>query len=174
MPSYHGSQRTFGLLMIVLFVAGVSAGCGHFHHRRLARRERLAQQKIAEAEAAIRANTVEWSKASQSRDLEKAVSFYADDALQLAPHMPAIAGKENIRKGWQQMLAMPGPGLTFQTTGLEVARADDMAWEHGTYDFSTTDKKGKVTDEKGKYLAVWKKQADGAWKVVADMESPDQ
>jgi ketosteroid isomerase-like protein len=39
---------------------------------------------------------------------------------------------------------------------------------------TTTDPKTKkpVTD-KGKYLIAYKKQADGTWKVVADMESSD-
>jgi ketosteroid isomerase-like protein len=39
---------------------------------------------------------------------------------------------------------------------------------------TTTDPKTKkpVTD-KGKYLIAYKKQTDGTWKVVADMESSD-
>ena len=71
------------------------------------------------------------------------------------------------------MFAMPGAGLSFTATAVEVARSEDLAWEHGTYEFATTDKKGKTTTDKGKYLTVWKKQADGSWKVVADMDNPD-
>jgi ketosteroid isomerase-like protein len=71
------------------------------------------------------------------------------------------------------MLAMPGPGLTFATTGVEVARSGDLAYEYGTYDFATKDKKGEITDEKGKYVVVWKKQADGSWKVAADIDNLD-
>jgi ketosteroid isomerase-like protein len=39
---------------------------------------------------------------------------------------------------------------------------------------TTTDPKTKkpVTD-KGKYAEVYKKQADGSWKAVADMDSSD-
>lgn len=126
------------------------------------------------AEAAIRANSAEWSEASQARDVEKAVSFYADNAIYFADKGPATEGKEVIRKLWQSMLAEPGPGLTFETTGVSVASDADMAWEHGTYDSATTGKNGKVTHEKGKYLVVWKKQRDGSWKAVADIDNTGQ
>lgn len=82
---------------------------------------------------------------------------------------PIVKGKDNILKEWTGMLALPGPGLTFQTTGVEVARSGDLAYETGTYDFATADKKGKVSDQKGKYVVVWKKQPSGEWKVVADI-----
>jgi len=124
-------------------------------------------------EAAIRAAVIDWSKAAQAKDVNKAVSFYADDAMQFADKGPLVKGKDNIRIGWEQMLAMPGPGLTFATTGVEVARSGDLAYEYGTYDFATRDKKGEITDEKGKYVTVWKKQADGSWKVAADIDNRD-
>jgi uncharacterized protein (TIGR02246 family) len=124
-------------------------------------------------EAAIRAAVIDWSAASQAKDVNKAVSFYADDAVQLADKGPLVKGKENIRKGWEEMLALQGPGLTFATTAVEVARSGDLAYEYGTYDFATKDKNGKITDEKGKYVVVWKKQADGSWKVAVDIDNPD-
>jgi uncharacterized protein (TIGR02246 family) len=124
-------------------------------------------------EASIRAASTDWSKASQAKDVEKAVSFYADDAMQMPDNGPLVKGKDNIRAGWQKMLALPGPGLTFVTTGVEVARSGDLAYEYGTYDFATQNKQGKITDEQGKYIVVWKKQPDGSWKVAADIDNPD-
>jgi len=125
-------------------------------------------------ETAIRAASADWSKAAQAKDLDKCVAPFADDAIAMYPKMPLAQGKDNIRKGWQETLAMPGPGLSFTTTGVEVARSGDIAWEHGTYEMSTADKKGKVSTEKGKYVTVWKKQADGSWKVAADIDNADE
>lgn len=124
-------------------------------------------------EAAIRAASADWSKASQAKDVTKAVSVYADDAMQFPDNGPMVAGKDNIRAGWEKMLALPGPGLSFATTGVTVAHSGDLAYEYGTYDFATQDKAGKVNDEKGKYVTVWQKQADNSWKVVADIDNPD-
>jgi uncharacterized protein (TIGR02246 family) len=158
-------------VVIASLVAGCSTGGGDQPQPPVA--VQPADSRAA-AEAAIRAASAAWSQASAAKDVDKAVSFYADDAVQMSPKGPAVRGKENIRKGWVSMLATPGPGLSFQTTSVEVARSGDLAYETGTYDFATTDKNGKTNDEKGKYLVVWKKQADGSWKAAVDMDNTDQ
>jgi len=136
------------------------------------------QQEIRQAraadETAIRAASAAWSQAATAKDLDKVVSFYADDALVLPDKAPAISGNENIRKNWAPLLALPGPGLSWKTNSLEVARSGDIAYETGAYVFVTTDKKGKSSDAKGKYVVVWKKQNDGSWKVVVDTDNADQ
>ena len=122
-------------------------------------------------EAAIRAASADWSKASQAKDLDKATSYYADDAIFFVNNGAMVKGKDAIKMTWKPMLAAPGPGLTFETTYVEVARSGDMAYEYGTYDLKTEAKKGKVADEKGKYVVVWKKQPNGSWKAVADIDN---
>lgn len=125
-------------------------------------------------ETAIRSASADWSKAAQAKDLDKSTAFFADDGIAMYPKMPILEGKDAIHKGWQQMLGAPGPGLSFATSGVEVARSGDIAWEHGKYEFATADKKGIVSIEKGKYVTVWKKQPDGSWKVAADIDNADQ
>ncbi|MFZ3217163.1 MAG: SgcJ/EcaC family oxidoreductase [Candidatus Acidiferrales bacterium] len=137
-------------------------------------RARVAQLSRAADEAAIRAATIAWSQASVARDLDKAVSVYADDAVVLAPGSPILRDKESIRKDWAGGFALPGPGLSFQAQYVEVSQAGDLAYEYGTYDFVTTDKKGKPTDAKGKFVVIWKKQPDNSWKVVVDTDNPSQ
>jgi uncharacterized protein (TIGR02246 family) len=132
------------------------------------------QQARASAEAAIRAASIAWSQAATAKDLDKVIFFYADDAVQMPNKAPAAKGKENIRKNWAPMLAAPGPGLSWQTSSVEVTRSGDLAYETGAYNFVTTDNKGKSNDEKGKYVVVWKKQSDGSWKVVVDTDNTDQ
>jgi len=122
-------------------------------------------------EAAIRAASADWSKASQAKDLDKATSYYADEAVFFVNNGARVKGKDAIKMAWKPMLETPGPGLTFETTYVEVARSSDLAYEYGTYDLKTEAKKGKVADEKGKYVVVWKKQADGSWKAVADIDN---
>ncbi|MGA7921308.1 MAG: hypothetical protein WCA38_16735 [Candidatus Acidiferrales bacterium] len=72
------------------------------------------------------------------------------------------------------MLALPGPGLTFQTIAVDVARSGDLACETGTYDFAISDNKNKVNDEKGKYVVVWKKQDNGSGKAAVGIDNPDK
>lgn len=139
-----------------------------------AEHQKEMQQSLAADEAAIRANSAAWSKASQAKDVDKAVSFYADDALEFVNHGQLLKGKDAIHKEWAELLSQPGPGLSFATTGLEVAKSGDLAYEYGTYEMVTLNKRKKATDEKGKYVVVWKKQADGQWKAAVDIDNTDQ
>jgi uncharacterized protein (TIGR02246 family) len=161
-------SRPFLLLAASLFAMNFIAGCS-------TQPKQPAQplDNRAADEAAIRAAVVAWSQASEAKDVDKVVAFYTDDAIQMPDRGAIIQGKENIRKGWAGMLAEPGPGLTFATTAVVVARSGDIAYEYGTFDFATKDKKGRIHDEKGKYLTAWKKQADGTWKVAVDIDNPD-
>ena len=54
-------------------------------------------------------------------------------------------------------------------TAAEVAKAGDMAYTWGMFNFTYQDSTGTEKTSYGKYLNVWKKQEDGTWKVVVDM-----
>ena len=167
--------RTRLILPAALFAILITTSCSHSSEKESqARRQQEIQQARAADEAAIRAASAAWSKAATAKDLDKTVSFYADDALILPDKAPALRGDENIRKNWAPLLALPGPGLSWQTSALQVARSGELAYETGAYVFVTTDKKGKSTDYKGKYLVIWKKQSDGSWKVAVDTDNSDQ
>jgi uncharacterized protein (TIGR02246 family) len=122
-------------------------------------------------EAAIRAASADWSKASQAKDLDQATAPIADDAIFFVNNGPLLKGKDAIKTAWKPMVSAPGPGLPFTTSYVEVARSGDIAYEYGTFDLQTEVKKGKVTDEKGRYVVVWKKQTDGSWKAVVDIDN---
>lgn len=60
-------------------------------------------------------------------------------------------------------------GATFsaETTKVEVARSGDFAYSTGTYAIANP------AIDKGKFVDVWKKQADGSWKAAADVINSD-
>lgn len=120
-------------------------------------------------EAAIRAASADWNKAAQAKNLDKFVAMYADDAVYFADKGALVKGKDNVKMAWQQMLATPGTTLSWSTDFVDVARSGDLAYEYGEYTMTTEAKKGKPTEEKGKYVVVWKKQPSGVWRAVADI-----
>lgn len=124
-------------------------------------------------EAALRKIDDEWSKAAGAKDLEKTVSFYSDDTQILPPNSPMLHGKDAAREMWKGMFAVPGFGGGWKATKVEVAQSGELGWTSGPYEITEVDAKGKPMTDKGKYLAVWKKQADGSWKCVADMFNTD-
>ena len=115
----------------------------------------------------------QWSKAAAAKDLEQTVAYYSDDAVVLPPNGPSATTKEAIRKLWQDLLASPGFALSWKPTRVEASKSGDMAHVSGTYEFSINDASGKPFNDRGKYLEVWKKQADGNWKCAADMWNSD-
>jgi len=125
-------------------------------------------------EAAIKAADEEWSKAAAARDLDKVMSYYADDAVLFAPKAPAFVGKDNIRKAWQGLLVLPGMQMTTTPSSIVVARSGELAVERGSFQVTSTDKTGKPSTETGQFVIVWNKAADGTWKVVADTNADDK
>lgn len=125
-------------------------------------------------EAAVREADIAWSKSAGARQMAETISYYVDDASLLPPNAPIATGKPAITKVWEGLFALPGFAVAWQPVAVEVARSGDLAYSRGTYELTANDPNGKPETERGKYLEVWKKQADGSWKVVADMFSSDQ
>lgn len=99
-------------------------------------------------------------------------AFYAPDAQLLPPNAPLVRGSEAIRAFWQGLLDAGGADVTLDTTLVDMA--GDLAYGIGQYSFTMPVASGERTRDQGKYLIVYKRQADGSWKVVADMFSSDQ
>jgi len=112
-------------------------------------------------------------KAAKAKDLDRYVSFYADDAVLLWPGAPMIAGRAAIREFMRVFLSMPDFSLSFETAQVEVSRAGDFAYTYGTNKVTLVDRNGKKMQDSGKYLTVYRKQSDRTWKVVADMGNSD-
>jgi uncharacterized protein (TIGR02246 family) len=125
-------------------------------------------------EAAIRAAGDALGQAFEAKDLEKSLSFYVDDPVLFVPKGPAVVGKDALRKAFQPFMTVPG--LKASTSGviIDVAQSGDLAFERGSFTNTITDAKGKTTAESGKLVLVWKKLADGSWKIAADTNADDQ
>jgi len=119
-------------------------------------------------EQALRDLDAQWAATAATKDLEKTVSFYSDDAIVMPPNAPADTSKEAIRKGWKDFLDNVN-NISWKTTRVEIAKSGDLAVLTGTYDMTMKD----GTKDHGKYCEVWEKQPDGKWKCGTDMFSSD-
>ena len=122
---------------------------------------------LTDAAAAIRALEVDFERHATARDAGKLVeAFYSDNATLLPPNAPQVNGRAAIHEFWQAFLAADPTGISLETG--DVAASGDLAYGTGKYGFSV----GGVRQE-GKYLVVYLRQADGSYKAVADMFSPN-
>jgi len=124
-------------------------------------------QAIKDLEAA-------WVKDAASKDADKWASYFTDDGSGLYPGAPIVTGKEALKTAMAPILADPNFSLNFTSTKMMASKGGDMVYSQGTYVMVMTNPKTKtaITD-KGKYLTVYTKQADGSWKAVADTFNSD-
>jgi uncharacterized protein (TIGR02246 family) len=151
-------------MLAMLMACGIAAACSS--------PKPVVDTRPADA-AAIKANALGLSAAAQAKDLDKTLAYYTDDAIWLEDKGPMLQGKAALRSAWQQVFAQDGPGLTFTTTAVDVAKSGDLATEYGTYLLEVADKNGHFKDQHGKYMTVWKKQPENTWKATMDIDNMD-
>ena len=132
------------------------------------------QVDVAAEEAAIRSANADCLKAWAAKDVDRGLSCYSVDASILPSNAPIATGKEAIRALLSQVFETPGFAVSWDISKLEVSRAGDLAYGHGTYEAMVNDAAGNPVTERGKWVGVWKKQADGQWKMVVDIGNSDQ
>jgi ketosteroid isomerase-like protein len=123
--------------------------------------------------ATLRDRDTQWSKVTANKDVEGFVGFVADDAMVFPSNAPMVSGKEAIRKWVTELTASPGFAVEWKPSKAEAAGSSDLGYSIGTYEMTVNDAKGKPMTDRGKYVTVWKKQADGTWKVAADIFNSD-
>ena len=118
-------------------------------------------------EQAVRDTDAAWSKAAGSKDLDKTVSFYADDAMVLPPNDTAKKTKDAIRSLWKGLIDSV-MDVGWKANRVEMAKSGDLACVTGTYELTMKD----GTKEHGKYCEVWEKKG-GIWKCGTDIWNSD-
>ncbi len=113
-------------------------------------------------------------KAMAGKDAAAFASSYASDAVVMTPGMAPMKGPDAIRAGMNGLMADPNIKLDFASDRVEVSDSGDMAATRGSYTMTATDPATKkpVTD-KGSYVTVFRKQKDGAWKAVLDINASE-
>ena len=110
----------------------------------------------------------DWAAAVAAGDLDRALTYWTEDAIVLAPDAPAIVGKAAIREFVRQTASMPGFSITWRPELAVVSKDDDMAYIVEANRTTLNDAGGRSQTQFGKAVTVWRKQADGTWKCVID------
>lgn len=122
----------------------------------------------ATEQAALMQVSRDWAQASASGDVERIVSFWADDAVVLPPGQPAVVGKAAIREYVRAGLAMPGFSITWEPERASVSSSGDVGYLVERNRVTMADAEGHVRAQEGKAVTIWRKDGSGAWKCVVD------
>lgn len=123
----------------------------------------LSQEDIAGIEATSQA----WMEAVSAGDWAALSATYTEDAVLLPPNEPAVPGRSDI-EAWFE--ALP-PVSDFNLETVEIEGLGDVAFVRGSYTLTMTPEGMDAVADTGKYLEVWRKQADGSWLIYRDIFS---
>ena len=107
--------------------------------------------------------------ALETGDLELYLSLHTDDVVKMGPNAPATFGQEELRASTKPLLDDFTCEMTIYSEEIQVN--GDWAFNRCTYTLSITPKAGGETiiaEPDGKALGIYKRQADGSWKLSHD------
>lgn len=98
-------------------------------------------------------------------------SWFADDAVTLNNGKAAVHGKARIAANatWKPSEYQ----LTWQPEGAQMGPSGDMGYTWGHYDGTSKDRNGNPVVTSGRYITIWKRMADGKWKVSMDASAEE-
>jgi uncharacterized protein (TIGR02246 family) len=128
-------------------------------------------ESLADVRRAIDRGNAQWSEGWAKGDAAMVAAIFADDGVQLSGSGKIFKGPKEIRE--RQKAAMDGndPGVKVTITTVNVWLDGDTAYETGKYKYEYKEK-GKPGTDEGRYVTIWKRQKDGAWKLSMDMGVP--
>jgi uncharacterized protein (TIGR02246 family) len=123
-------------------------------------------------EAAIREVMAKYNEALNASSVDQSLALYADDGVFMPPYSPSAVGKAAVRQAY---------GKVFETITLNVRfTIAEIVQMSPTWAFVRTNSAGtnavhatgKVSAEGNQELFVFRKDADGQWRIARYSFSP--
>jgi ketosteroid isomerase-like protein len=107
----------------------------------------------------------------QTSQFDKMAQFYSPDTTLMLPHHGVIHGAHKLPDLFREL---KDAGLRdWRIEANRIEQFDDTALEGGTYNTLFRQPNGPDVASSGKYLVVWRRQADGQWRIPADIANSD-
>ena len=129
------------------------------------------QSTLAEARQAIEKGNAQWVEAWDKADPSLIAALFANDGVVLGRNGKLFKGPEQILARMKGLMEGAGKGVKATVTTVDLWLDGDTAYETGTYSYSRQEN-GKPVQDEGRYVTIWKRQSDGAWKIASDMGVP--
>lgn len=126
---------------------------------------------VKEAAAIAQQGYAQWIAAEKVNNADAAGALYTDDAVLLPPGEPARVGRSAILEWYHASNRGPAALADETFTPTALARCGDMILDVSEFrgHFNVPGK--GIFPFHGKNMVIWKKDADGKWKLYRDMWS---
>jgi uncharacterized protein (TIGR02246 family) len=124
----------------------------------------IEERGMTDDERAIRQVIETWMKASRDGDTATVLSLMTEDAVFMVPGRPPF-GREAFA---QASNAMAGVRLEGTSEVVELQVQGDWAFSRNHIDLVMTPPSGKPLRRAGYTLTLYRKKADGRWRLMRD------
>jgi len=114
----------------------------------------------------IRELNASWADALKRRDAQALAALVTEDAVFLAPGMPAVKGKSDVRALYEKLFAQFSR-VEQTATAEEIVVAGDWAYQRGPETLHLTPANGSgVLVLQGNGMSILRREQDGTWKFA--------
>lgn len=107
----------------------------------------------------------EYAASANAGDLERWISFWEKDGIQMPPGKKRLQGREMIRTEMQTLFDRFDWQLIIFPEEIQILA--DQAYVHGSFELKLADKgKGDFIEHDGTFLTILRRQIDGLWKIA--------
>jgi uncharacterized protein (TIGR02246 family) len=123
-------------------------------------------------EAAVARTTAALLDAVNRSDVAGVLAVWSDDGVLMPPHHPSVRGRIEIERYFRQLFEQTR--LTFSFTASQIQVSENIALERVEYAASARpDNGGAETRDVGKGLHVYRRLANGSWRLAMDIWNSD-
>jgi uncharacterized protein (TIGR02246 family) len=135
-------------------------------------RSAASQEQMVAVRQAIDAQNRAWAEATKAGDAAAIARIFADNGVEVSVrNAKTWKGRAAIQDLFVQIYQNPhATDAVVQTD--QVILDGPTAVEYGHYTFTYPPKDGTPQLDSGKYVVVWRQQADGGWRILVDMGLP--
>jgi len=119
----------------------------------------------ADDEKAVAAAMDDYVAAVRSSDAKKIIAWWTDDGIFIEKNQPTVVGSSVMESQMAAVLrTMRITRVTLERVDLSVS--GDLAYVIGNFDEVVQPPTGNPVSSTGRAIYIWKRQADGGWKIA--------
>jgi len=140
---------------------GISLG---YPHKTWAKRH---NGKVRDVRQAVEASNAKWMAAFNQGDAAAVAAVYTDNATLMPPNSEMIEGRQGIQDFWGDAIQSGLKDASLTTVSVQAN--GETAYEIGKFSLAVHSQGKDPQVISGKYVVVWQKGSDGAWKLNVDI-----